>query len=87
MYQVEFTRVATKSLQKISSVYQEAILEKIEALAKEPYSYPNVKALRGMENTYRLRVSDYRVVYQINDGQLIILVIDIDHRGRIYKKR
>lgn len=87
MYQVEFTRLATKSLQKIALVYQKAILEKIEALAQAPYSYPNVKALKGVENTYRLRVADYRVVYTINDGQLVILIIDIDHRGNIYKKR
>lgn len=87
MYKVEFSNKATKSLKKIASIYQDLILTKIEEIATNPFENSNVKALKGVEKTYRLRVGDYRVIFTIKDGELVILVIDIDHRGNIYKKK
>lgn len=62
------------------------ILLKLDELAENPFENTNVKALKGESNTYRLRVSDYRVIYTVEDNELIILVIDINHRRDIYKK-
>lgn len=45
----------------------------------------NVKALKGMSGYYRLRVADYRVIYELQDNNLVILVIDINHRKDVYK--
>lgn len=87
MYKIEFSNKAVKSLKKITSVYQNLILTKIEELAKNPFENSNVKALKGVEKTYRLRVGDYRVIFSIENGELVIIVIDIDHRGNIYKKK
>ncbi len=87
MYKIEFSNKAVKSLKKITSVYQNLILTKIEELAKNPFENSNVKALKGVEKTYRLRVGDYRVIFSIENSELVIIVIDIDHRGNIYKKK
>jgi mRNA interferase RelE/StbE len=45
----------------------------------------NVKQLAGYEDRYRLRVGDYRVVYDVLDTQLVILVVGVGHRREIYR--
>jgi mRNA interferase RelE/StbE len=45
----------------------------------------NVKKLVGYEDRYRLRVGDYRVIYEVIDGQLIILIVGVGHRREIYR--
>jgi hypothetical protein len=45
----------------------------------------NVKKLAGYEDRYRLRVGDYRVLYEVMDGQLVILVVGVGHRREIYR--
>ncbi|MEH2244615.1 MAG: type II toxin-antitoxin system RelE/ParE family toxin [Nostoc sp.] len=64
--------------------YKIAYNPNIYELAIEPR--PNgVKKLQGEENTYRIRVSDYRVIYDIFDEILLVNVIDIGHRSKVYK--
>ncbi len=86
MYKTEFSGKAVKSLKKIPTTYQKLILEKIESLSENPYQSANIKALKGVADTFRLRVAKYRVVFTIQDNELIIFIIDIDHRKDIYKK-
>lgn len=59
-----------------------------ERLLKAIYGIPNgnIKVLQGYENFYRLRVGDYRVIYRIDDNELIIIVLKIGSRGDIYKE-
>jgi mRNA interferase RelE/StbE len=45
----------------------------------------NVNKLVGHEDRYRLRVGDYRVIYEVSDGQLIILIVGVGHRREIYR--
>ena len=45
----------------------------------------NVKKLAGYEDRFRLRVGDYRVIYDVVDGQLVILVVGVGHRREIYQ--
>ncbi len=85
MYKIEFSRKALRNFKKIPAHYQELILDKLNNLAVNPFGSSNVKPLRGFENTYRLRVANYRVVYAIEDDELLIFVIDINHRKDIYK--
>ncbi len=86
MYRIEFSNKSIKSLKKIPSAYRKLIIEKIENLATNPYEETNVKALKGITDTFRLRVAKYRIIFTIQDNQLIIFIIDIDHRKNIYKK-
>jgi mRNA interferase RelE/StbE len=46
---------------------------------------PNVKKLSGYDDRYRLRVGDYRVIYEVVDGQLVILDVGVGHRREIYR--
>lgn len=57
---------------------------KIDELATSPR--PNgVKKLKGKENTYRIRVGDYRILYEIFDDVLLVTVVKIGHRSKVYK--
>ncbi|MGA0557011.1 type II toxin-antitoxin system RelE family toxin [Larkinella sp. VNQ87] len=57
-------------------------MEAIKALADNPRPF-GCKKLKGRKG-YRIRVGDYRVVYEINDGILVVLIIDVGHRREIY---
>lgn len=69
---------------KLSQELQDRIQTKIDDLAIEPR--PNgVKKLQGEENSYRIRVGDYRVIYDIFDDVLLVSVVDVGHRSKVYK--
>ena len=59
--------------------------EAIDALAENPRAPGNVK-LQGEGELYRVRVGDYRIVYQIQDAVLVVLVVQIGHRREIYRQ-
>jgi mRNA interferase RelE/StbE len=69
---------------KLSQELQDRIQTKIDDLAIEPR--PNgVKKLKGEENSYRIRVGDYRVIYDIFDDVLLVSVVEVGHRSEVYK--
>lgn len=57
---------------------------RIKALAEQPRG-PGVEKLVGLDDTYRVRVGDYRILYEIDDGVLLILVVRIGHRRDVYR--
>jgi len=62
------------------------ILRALTPLGDDPrHPDANVKKLVGHEDRYRLRVGDYRVIYEVSDGQLIILIVGVGHRREIYR--
>jgi len=76
---------AIKNLKRIHPTDQKKIIKKLEQLAKEPTSISlNVKKLVNTGRTYRLRVGNLRVIYEIDRGKRKIYVWDIDYRGNIY---
>jgi mRNA interferase RelE/StbE len=84
-YTLQLERIAQRQLAKIDKLYFDAINEKIIALKTNPRP-PGCKKLEGRD-AWRIRIGDYSVVYEINDGILLVLVIEIGHRKNIYKKR
>ena len=61
------------------------IREKLEVIAANPYSdRPNAKKLQGRDG-YRLRVGDWRVIYEIQNDELVILVLRVAPRGEVYR--
>jgi len=78
-YRIEFTRSAEKDLRNIDKAKIAAIYREIEQLKSSPRPQ-GVKKLTGAQRTYRIRIGDYRVVYEIEDEVLLILVIRIAHR-------
>lgn len=85
-YQVEISKGALKQLKKLSPELQERIQAKIDYLAIEPRP-DGVKKLKARDNSYRIRVGDYRVVYEIIDDVLLIIVVEVGHRGNLYKDK
>jgi mRNA interferase RelE/StbE len=85
MFQLIFTDKALKSLKSISKGDTIKILSKLEELAQNPNINNNVKRLRNHPiAVYRLRVGNYRVLFDKEDTLKIIEVIDIGHRKEIY---
>ncbi|BAY98622.1 addiction module antitoxin [Tolypothrix tenuis PCC 7101] len=69
---------------KLSPELQDRIQIKIDSLAIEPR--PNgVKKLKGTENSYRIRVGDYRIIYEVYDDVLLVNVVEMGHRRNVYK--
>ncbi len=60
------------------------ILKRIETLKKDPRP-EGVTKLQGMDNAYRIRQGDYRIIYQIIDNNLIIEIVTIGHRSDVYR--
>lgn len=83
-YLITFEPLALRQLGKLDKSIRTRLKPKIYALANQPRP-PGVKKLRGYEQTYRLRVGDYRVVYEIHDDKLVILVVEVGPRDKIYR--
>ena len=82
-YAVEFANSARKELRKLPHSTSIRIAKAINKLATDPRK----GAVRPMVGTksWRLRVGDYRVIYDIADDRLVILIIRIRHRREVYK--
>ena len=84
MYSIEFTKAAVKALASMPRTTRELVKSKIVALAANPFDVSHVKKLVGRPG-YRLRVGDWRVIYTLDSGHLVVLVLDIGPRGGIYQ--
>ncbi|WP_324281934.1 type II toxin-antitoxin system RelE/ParE family toxin [Cyanobacterium aponinum UTEX 3221] len=85
MYKIEYSKTAIKKLNKIPKNLVKRIQNKLTEIAQNPYrENPNLKKLVGREG-YRLRIRDWRIIYEINNDRIVILVLEIDTRGGIYK--
>ena len=82
-YNIVLTRTSEKQLDKINAPTSDAIIEAIEKLAKNPRP-SGCKKLKGRSG-YRIRVGDYRIIYEVIDHQLLITVIQLGHRKDIYR--
>lgn len=82
-FKIEFKPTARKSLAKIEKKDQLRIYAALELLGDNPRP-PLAIQIKG-STCFRVRVGDYRILYSIDSGRLIILVIDIGHRREIYR--
>ena len=84
-YTVEILRRAEKTLRALTDrkLYLR-LRNTIDALAVEPRPHGCSK-LSGSKDIYRVRVGDHRIVYQVIDDRLLILVVDIGHRREVYR--
>jgi len=81
MYKVTISSKAEKHFSRIPKNLQERIVRKLKQLEKDPFQLGlDVKKLAGTEKSYRLRVGELRILYQMNTGLKTILVVDIDFR-------
>jgi mRNA interferase RelE/StbE len=84
-HRIEFTSAAERDLSRLSKDVQRRNALKINPLADHPR--PNgVEKLEGRENRYRIRIGDYRVIYEVHDEILLVLIIRIGHRREVYRR-
>jgi mRNA interferase RelE/StbE len=84
LYTVQFRRPPEKLLRRLPKDLVERISQAIDDLAVTPRP-PGMTQLVGYDYLYRIRVGDWRIIYTIEDDQLIVLVIDVAHRGNVYR--
>jgi mRNA interferase RelE/StbE len=84
MYEVLIARSAEKQLKKLPAQVQRKIAAVIMSLAIDPRPY-GTKKLTGTVNSYRVRVGDYRVIYDIYEREIVVSVLKIGHRRDIYR--
>lgn len=82
-HNVEILRSAQKQLGRIDRQWQDRIIETIEALADDPRP-KGCKKLTGRD-AWRIRIGNFRVIYEIHDGKLLVIVVDVGHRQSVYK--
>lgn len=85
-YAITFARSARKELQRLSANIVSRIFPRIEALAQTPRP-PDCRKSQGFENLWRIRIGDYRVIYQVFDDDLVIDIVVVRHRSRAYRLR
>lgn len=83
MYNITFKRSTVKELKKIPQNEQIKILKAINSLSENPH--PNGhKKLIGGDIAFRIRIGNYRVIYNVYENELVIEVIRIGHRKNVY---
>jgi mRNA interferase RelE/StbE len=83
-YSIEFRPAAARDLRKLPRHEQRRVGARIDSLADNPRP-AGVRQLAGSEKFYRIRVGDYRIIYEILDKVLRILVLKIGHRRDVYR--
>jgi mRNA interferase RelE/StbE len=84
MYRVVTTKSFDKALAKLPLNWQKRIVAKIEEVAVDPYApNNNLTKLQGRDG-YRFRIGDWRVIYELQDDRLVMLILEVGSRGRIY---
>jgi mRNA interferase RelE/StbE len=83
-YQVETNRSAVKALKDLPAKDRERILDRIEDLADDPRPH-QVEKLTDSGGLYRIRVGDYRVIYEIDDTDKRVTVVAIGNRRDVYR--
>lgn len=82
-YSVSFKKSVAKDLRAMPNKDIKRILERIDSLAENPRAEGCIK-LSGQER-YRVRLGVFRIVYEIRDSELIVMVVKVAHRSEIYK--
>jgi mRNA interferase RelE/StbE len=83
-YEIEQIPRAERDLRRLDPQVRQRILAAIVALAEEPRP-PGYTNLQGREG-YRLRIGDYRVIYEVNDESRTVTVLRVGHRRDVYRQ-
>ena len=83
-YAVQIAPGAEREFSKLAREIQLRIRPRIDALANDPRPAGAMK-LRGQEDLWRIRVGDYRVLYEVHDRILYVLLVRVAHRREVYR--
>jgi mRNA interferase RelE/StbE len=84
-YEVEFTAAAARQIRKLPRPARERILDAAEALAGDPRPH-GARKIVGEDIAWRVRVGDYRLIYEVEDARLVVTVVRAGHRREVYDR-
>jgi len=84
-WQVIVERAAEKRMARLPRDVRKRLSDAIDRLEENP-RHPGVIQLTGYPNLYRVRVGDWRIIFTIRDAQLVVVVIEVDARGSVYRQ-
>jgi mRNA interferase RelE/StbE len=85
VYQVRIKKDAQKVLEKLPPKVQRNIKEKIHELASDPRKLVWVEKMSGYDSRFRFPAGSFRVIFEIEDDELLVIVVKIGSRGNVYK--
>lgn len=85
-FSVDLTPAAARQLKRLDPQSRRRIQAAIELLAAEPRP-PAATRLAGGAGEWRVRTGDYRIIYEIHDDRLLVLVLRVGHRRDVYRPR
>lgn len=83
-YAISYVPSAAKAIRKLDRPIACRLLNAIESLASDPHPAGCLQ-LKGGNGEFRIRVGDYRIVYDIQDDELVILVLKVGHRREVFR--
>ncbi len=86
MYNLQASKQVVKFVNSRTPKERQRIAMALEILQNDPFrNHLDIKKMKGLENSYRLRIGDYRFLYEIIEEQILIFVYKADNRGDVYK--
>lgn len=87
MYKITFSKQSYNFYVSSQSSIRKKIDKSLDILKTNPYQHNNIKSLSGSyKGYYRYRAGDYRIIYQVIEGDKIVVIILVEHRSKVYKK-
>jgi mRNA interferase RelE/StbE len=83
-YRIAVKRSAAKALKKIPKADRKRIIDKIDSLIDNPPN-PDATKMKGNNPFHKIRTGDYRIIYEIQEDVLVILIVKIGHRKDVYR--
>jgi mRNA interferase RelE/StbE len=84
-YRLEIRPSVEKTLRKIRDIQLQRRLDSAFEKLSENTRRPGTEKMSGFDNRYRCRVGDYRIVYEIHDAVLLVLILAVGDRKKIYR--
>ena len=83
-YEIRYVPSAAKAIRKLDKATARRLINAIGELARDPRP-PGCIQLKGGNGELRIRVGNYRVVYDVQDDELLVLVVQLGHRREVYR--
>jgi mRNA interferase RelE/StbE len=85
-YEIRLAPAAVRQLRKLDPPGRRRVQAAIDLLAEDPRP-PGARQLVGGAGEWRVRTGDFRIIYDIRDGELLVLVVKVGHRRDVYERR
>ena len=83
-FSIQISRTAERQLKQLPIDGRERVVRAVRTLADDPFPR-GCRKLTGYDDVYRIRVGPYRVLYSVNAGALIVIVLKVGHRKNVYR--